>query len=53
MDFYDVLEQVLDLLRQRGRVAYRVLRLQFKLDDEFGAGRALMQAMQQPDSHTD
>ena len=34
MDFYDVLEQVLDLLRQRGRVAYRVLKLQFKLDDE-------------------
>src|SRR6266702_334894 len=34
MDFYDVLEQVQDLLRQRGRVAYRVLKLQFKLDDE-------------------
>jgi hypothetical protein len=34
MDFYDVLEQVHDLLRQRGRVAYRVLKLQFKLDDE-------------------
>ncbi|HEY5864157.1 MAG TPA: hypothetical protein VI542_01180, partial [Candidatus Tectomicrobia bacterium] len=34
MDFYEVLEQVLDLLRQRGRVAYRVLKLQFKLDDE-------------------
>src|SRR5262247_927078 len=34
MDFYDVLDQVLDLLRQRGRVAYRVLKLQFKLDDE-------------------
>ena len=34
MDFYAVLEQVLDLLRQRGRVAYRVLKLQFKLDDE-------------------
>ena len=34
MDFYEVLEQVQDLLRQRGRVAYRVLKLQFKLDDE-------------------
>src|SRR5262249_49219859 len=34
MDFYDVLDQVLDLLRQRGRVAYRVLKLKFKLDDE-------------------
>jgi len=34
MDFYEVLEQVVDLLRQRGRVAYRVLKLQFKLDDE-------------------
>ena len=34
MDFYDVLEQILDLLRQRGRVAYRVLKRQFKLDDE-------------------
>ena len=34
MDFYAVLDQVIDLLRQRGRVAYRVLKLQFKLDDE-------------------
>jgi class 3 adenylate cyclase len=34
MDFYAVLDQVQDLLRQRGRVAYRVLKLQFKLDDE-------------------
>jgi tetratricopeptide (TPR) repeat protein len=34
MDFYAVLDQVLDLLRQRGRVAYRVLKLHFKLDDE-------------------
>jgi hypothetical protein len=34
MDFYDVLDQVLGLLRQRGRVAYRVLKLQFKLDDK-------------------
>ena len=30
MDFYEVLEQVQDLLRQRGRVAYRVLKLQWE-----------------------
>jgi class 3 adenylate cyclase/predicted ATPase len=34
MDFYEVLEQALDLLRRRGRVAYRALKLQFNLDDE-------------------
>jgi class 3 adenylate cyclase len=34
MDFYDVLDQVVDLLRKRGRVTYRALKLQFKLDDE-------------------
>src|SRR5256714_2290161 len=34
MHFYDVLDQVIDLLRQRGRVAYRVLKLKFNLDDE-------------------
>src|SRR5262249_18634860 len=34
MDFYEVLDQVLDLLRQRGRVAYRVLNLPSRLDDE-------------------
>ncbi|MFQ5872926.1 MAG: adenylate/guanylate cyclase domain-containing protein, partial [Dehalococcoidia bacterium] len=34
MDFYDVLDQVIDLLRHRGRVTYRALKLQFKLDDE-------------------
>jgi hypothetical protein len=33
MDFYAILDQVVDLLRQRGRVAYRVLQLQFTLDD--------------------
>ena len=33
MDFYAVLDQVLDLLRQRGRVTYRVLKRQFDLDD--------------------
>jgi class 3 adenylate cyclase/tetratricopeptide (TPR) repeat protein len=35
MDFYAVLDQVVDLLRQRGRVTYRALKRQFDLDDEF------------------
>ena len=34
MDFYAVLDQVLALLRQRQRVTYRALQLQFHLDDE-------------------
>ena len=34
MDFYAVLDQVLELLRHRGRVSYRALKLQFHLDDE-------------------
>src|SRR5215831_2763640 len=34
MDFYAVLDQTLDLLRQRGRVTYRTLKLQFALDDD-------------------
>jgi hypothetical protein len=34
MDFYALLDQVIDLLRQRGRFTYRALKLQFKLDDE-------------------
>src|SRR5438876_3921308 len=34
MDFYDVLDQVVALLRRRSRVTYRALKLQFKLDDE-------------------
>jgi class 3 adenylate cyclase len=33
MDFYDVLDQVLGLLRQRGRVTYNALKRQFGLDD--------------------
>jgi class 3 adenylate cyclase/predicted ATPase len=33
MDFYAVLDQVLTLLRSRGRLSYRALRLQFNLDD--------------------
>ena len=34
MDFYAVLDQVLALLHQRGRVSYRALKIQFQLDDE-------------------
>ncbi len=35
MGFYDVLDQVLDLLRRRGRVTYRALQREFQLDDAF------------------
>jgi class 3 adenylate cyclase len=34
MDFYTMLDQVVDLLRRRGRVSYRALKRQFALDDE-------------------
>jgi class 3 adenylate cyclase/tetratricopeptide (TPR) repeat protein len=34
MEFYAVLEQVLDLLRRRGRVSYRALKVQFNLHDD-------------------
>ena len=34
MDFYVILDQVIDLLKQRGRVSYRALKVQFHLDDE-------------------
>jgi hypothetical protein len=34
MDFYAVLDQVVDLLRRRGRVSYRALKRQFALDDQ-------------------
>jgi hypothetical protein len=34
VDFVAVVDQVIALLRQRGRVAYRTLRRQFQLDDE-------------------
>ena len=35
MDFYEVLDQVIDLLRSRGRISYRALRRQFGLDYEY------------------
>src|SRR5262244_2997709 len=34
MDFYEILDQVLALLKQRGRASYRALKVQFHLDDE-------------------
>jgi TOMM system kinase/cyclase fusion protein len=35
MDFYALLDQVVDLLRSRGRVSYRALKRQFGLDDAY------------------
>jgi hypothetical protein len=35
MDFYTLLDQVIDLLRQRQRVTYRALQRQFQLDDAY------------------
>src|SRR5712691_10623153 len=34
MDFYAILDQVIALLRQRQRVTYRALKVQFHLEDE-------------------
>ena len=34
MDFYTLLDHVIDLLRQRQRVTYRALQRQFDLDEE-------------------
>src|SRR5262249_18804748 len=34
MDFYDLLDQMIALLKQRGRASYRALKVQFHLDDE-------------------
>ena len=34
MDFYAILDQVITLLRQRQRVTYRALKVQFQLDDD-------------------
>ena len=35
MDFYDVLDQIIDLLKQRERVTYRAIKRQFGIDDDF------------------
>jgi len=32
--FDEVLEQALEMLRRRGRVSYRALKVQFQLDDD-------------------
>jgi class 3 adenylate cyclase len=34
MDFFAVVDQVIELLRSRGRVSYRALQVQFNLDDK-------------------
>ena len=34
MTFDEVLEQALEMLRRRGRVSYRALKVQFQLDDD-------------------
>ena len=46
MTFDEVLDQVRDLLQQRGRVTYRSLKLRFRLDDEMLAnvGEELIEA---------
>src|SRR5262249_46397821 len=35
MDFYAILDQVVDVLRQRQRVTYRALKRQFNFDDDY------------------
>ena len=34
MDFFTVVDQVIELLRSRDRVSYRALQVQFNLDDK-------------------
>jgi hypothetical protein len=34
MDFYEVLDHILALLRSRGRVSYRAIKQQFHVDDD-------------------
>ena len=35
MEFYELLDQLVDILRNRGRVSYRALKLQFHVDDDY------------------
>src|SRR5215468_8356508 len=35
MDFYAIVDQVIDVLRQRQRVTYRALKRQFNLDEDY------------------
>jgi hypothetical protein len=34
MDFYEMVDRVVNLLQQRGRLTYRALKRQFDLDDD-------------------
>ncbi len=34
MDFYEILERVIELLQRHGRLSYRALKVQFELDDD-------------------
>jgi hypothetical protein len=34
MDFYAVLDRIIELLQREGRTSYRVLKRQFDLDDD-------------------
>jgi phage-related minor tail protein len=34
MGFYEILDQMVDLLRRRGRVTYRALQREFQLDED-------------------
>ena len=34
MDFYEILERVLELLQRHRRLSYRALKVQFELDDD-------------------
>jgi len=45
MTFDEILEQVLDILRRRGRVSYRALKRQFDLDDAY-----LAESIHNPDA---
>jgi hypothetical protein len=41
LDFYAVLDQIVEIVRRRGRVSYQALKVTFELDDErFAALRA-------------
>lgn len=37
MEFYEILDQVMDIRRRRGRMSYRALQRQFHLDESFVA----------------
>ena len=53
MDFVTVIEQAIALLRQRRRVTYRTLQLQFALDDEQLAALNDELLYSQPQVHDD